>query len=74
MKSKWDGREVKEGDTVVRMLGGTIPMELKVTKIHEGLIHCGSWTFDQETGVEEDAHLGWGRGFGVTGSFLTEVK
>lgn len=28
------------------------------------------WTFDRDTGVEEDEELGWGVKFGVTGSYL----
>ena len=32
---------VKEGDTVTRMICGTMPMPLKVTKVDDKLIHCG---------------------------------
>lgn len=28
------------------------------------------WDFDRETGAEEDAELGWGKAFGVTGSWI----
>lgn len=58
------------GDTVLRLLAGAIPMQLRVTSVDERLIHCGSRTFDRETGLEEDPELGWGVAFGVTGSFL----
>ena len=50
---------VKEGDTVTRMICGIMPMELKVTKVDDKLIHCGSWTFDRVTGGEVDEDLGW---------------
>lgn len=50
---------VKEGDTVTRMICGTMPMKLKVTKVDDKLIHCGAWTFDRVTGGEVDEDLGW---------------
>jgi hypothetical protein len=50
---------VKEGDTVTRMICGIMPMELKVTKVDDKLIHCGDWTFDRVTGAEVDEELGW---------------
>jgi len=62
--------DVKIGDTVTRMLAGTIPMKLKVTEVTDTLIVCGSWSFDRATGVEEDADLEWGVQFGKTGSYL----
>ena len=64
-------KDLKVGDLVTRMLGGA-PMPLKVTEVTDTLVICGWWTFDRETGVEEDPELGWGRSFGVTGSFLKE--
>jgi len=63
---------VQEGDVVTRMLAGVVPMELTVTKVGETLIHCGEWTFDRETGVEEDDELGWGKEHRYTGSFLVD--
>jgi hypothetical protein len=66
--------DIRPGDIITRMLAGTIPMQLRVTKVHEELIFCGSWTFNQATGVEEDAELGWGQSFGITGSFITKVE
>lgn len=51
-------QSVKEGDTVLRMLCG-IPMPLKVSKVTDKLIICGSWEFDRNTGAEIDDELGW---------------
>ncbi len=63
--------DVKVGDTVLRLLSDqNIPMHLKVTAVDDRLIHCGPWTFDRGTGVEEDEELGWGVKFGRTGSRL----
>jgi uncharacterized membrane protein YgcG len=74
---------LKVGDTVTRMLAGTVAMEMKVIKLDEKLIYCGAtrpgappvtaddcWTFDRETGVEEDDLLKWGVKYGATGSYL----
>ena len=58
---------IKPGDQVTRLICGTMPMELKVTKVDK-LIHCGDWTFDRVTGGEVDEDLGWGPG--GTGSYL----
>lgn len=66
---------VKEGDKLTRMLGGTIPMEMIVEKVHEGLIFCvGGWTFDAATGAEVDPDLGWGPPPLHTGSLLTAIN
>jgi hypothetical protein len=62
---------IKAGDMVIRMLGGVMPLE--VTKVDGTLIHCGSWTFDRETGAEVDHGLGWGPSYGVTGTYLVHV-
>lgn len=62
-----------EGQKVMRLLAGTIPMPLTVTSVHEGLVSCGPWTFDDETGTEEDPELGFGVAFGITGSFIQET-
>lgn len=48
---------VTTGDTVTRLLGGVIPMQLNVTHVDETLIHCGAWTFDRRNGVEVDEDL-----------------
>jgi hypothetical protein len=61
----------KVGDEVVRMLGGTIPMPLRVTGVDDEFIHCGPWKFDRATGAEVDEELGWGDG--GTGSYI-EVR
>jgi len=50
---------IKPGDQVTRLICGTMPMELKVTKVDDKLIHCGPWTFDRVTGGEVDEDLGW---------------
>jgi hypothetical protein len=42
------------GDEVTRMLGGTVPMKLKVTAITDERIICGPWEFDKKTGAEID--------------------
>ena len=31
------------------------------------------WTFDRNSGAEEDHYLKWGVKFGITGSFLKEI-
>jgi hypothetical protein len=63
---------VKVGDTVRRMLAGTIPIDLKVTELTDDLITTGGgWTFCRKTGAEIDEDLGWGpQG---TGSILVEI-
>jgi hypothetical protein len=66
--------DVKAGDTVLRLLAGTIPMELSVSEVDADFIYCGApgegWKFDRETGAEVDEELGWGPQFGATGSYL----
>lgn len=68
---------VKAGDIVVRMLAGTIPMELKVHSVDETYIYCGKpgvgWKFLRSNGAEVDEDLGWD-GVTHTGSYLTEVR
>lgn len=61
---------VKVGDRVVRMLAGSIPMELRVTDVTDKLILCGEWTFDRQTGAEVDEYLGWGPPPAYTGSYI----
>lgn len=70
---------VKEGDTVKRMLAGTVPQLLIVTKVDDKFIYSGTetcfWKFDRKLGYEVDEVLGWGvpptdGGSVVTGSFL----
>lgn len=72
---------LKVGDRVTRMLAGKLPMQMVVREVKEDTVRCaavqedgaefeGDWEFDRETGCEEDHELGWGRKFGVTGSFI----
>ena len=60
------------GDMVTRLLGGSVPMELRITAITEDRIICGSWEFDKATGAEIDEDMGWGPPpkFAFTGSFI----
>ena len=72
--------DVHVGDTLTRMLGGTIPMQLKVTRESEKFVYCATpdgadeWTFERDSGVEYDPELRWGSQFGATGSFVTEIE
>ena len=59
---------VSVGDTVVRWLGNLIPLELVVSSIEDGYVHCGPWMFSQATGAEIDEGLDWGEH--GTGSIL----
>lgn len=60
--------DIKKGDTVTRMLGGEIPMNLIVSNITDTEIICGDWKFSRLTGGEIDYELGWD---GInTGSYL----
>jgi len=62
---------VQAGFRVHRLMAGSIPMTLTVTKVTEQLIVCGGgWTFDRRTGIEVDEELGWGVDYGITGSQL----
>jgi hypothetical protein len=65
-------RDVGVGDSVTRLLGGSIPMVLVVTRVDERFIYCGEggWKFDRASGFEVDEEIGWGPQFGLTGSFL----
>ncbi len=65
-----DFNNVKPGDNVIRMLAGTIPMPLKVTKVENGIIHCGPYTFNADNGGEIDEDLGWDPPRTPTGSIL----
>lgn len=77
---------LKVGDRVVRTWAAK-PMLMEVTGINlddntlicgavqpDGSIFRGDWTFDRNSGVEEDHDLGWGVKFGRTGSYLVEVE
>ncbi|HYK95253.1 MAG TPA: hypothetical protein VE011_05205 [Candidatus Dormibacteraeota bacterium] len=65
-------RDVSVGDSVTRLLGGSIAMALVVTSVDDSFIYCGEdgWKFDRDSGVEVDEEIGWGPQFGITGSFL----
>lgn len=65
-KEKLDALVV--GDTVTRMLGGNVPMQLNITAIAD-FIYCGAWKFHRATGAEVDDRFGWD-GTTQTGSFL----
>lgn len=76
---------LKPGDRVTRLLAGTKPMLMEVISVKGDLLTCGAvlpdgqvfrgdWTFDRNSGVEEDHELQWGIKFGRTGSVLTEEK
>jgi len=54
-----DFSKVAVGDTVTRMLGGVVPMELPVTDVTETEIILGpfGWTFDRKTGLEVDDEI-----------------
>ena len=62
--------KLRVGDVVVRMLSGTLPMKLQVSKITEQLIVCSAWQFDKATGAEIDEELGWGPPPLMTGSYI----
>jgi hypothetical protein len=65
-------KHVKVGDIVTRLFAGK-HYRMRVTDVSETLITAGmGWQFDRETGVEEDADLGWGVRFGLTGSRLVQ--
>jgi hypothetical protein len=66
---------LKVGDTVVRWLAATIPMDMVVVGVTESTILCdipgkqiGPWTFSKRSGAELDPDLGWGEE--RTGSFI----
>ena len=61
--------ELQVGDTIIRMLAGIIPMEIKITEITDTEINCGEWSFSRQTGGEIDEDLDWD-GVIKTGSYL----
>ncbi|MBA2960511.1 MULTISPECIES: hypothetical protein [Ramlibacter] len=72
--------DVSVGDTLTRMLGGTFPMLLRVTRTDDMHVYCATpdgrdeWVFERAGGLEYDPELGWGSRFGITGSFISEVS
>ena len=65
---------LKVGDVVTRMLGGTIPMRLSVSAITDRIITCSAWQFDKASGAEIDEELGLGPLPLMTGSYLDPSK
>lgn len=70
MKMRWSGTDVKVGDTVIRMLAGTIPQTMRITALTETKVTCALWDFDRATGAEIDEDLDFGPPPKMTGSFL----
>ena len=67
-----DFSDLKEGDTVTRLLAGVVPMTMTVESVDDTLIYMkGGWKFDRKNGFEVDEELAWGVKSGYTGSFLT---
>lgn len=74
-------RHKKTGDKVIRMLGGSMPMELFVLKVKDDRLICAdpvkfphvTWEFDVATGAELDEDMDWGPPPRYTGSFLKEA-
>jgi hypothetical protein len=79
MKNAVSLQDVEVGDGLIRMLGGSVPMHVVVTRADENFIYCATpcgrdeWTFERPTGVEYDPELHWGSSWGATGSMVTEV-
>ena len=79
-------RSLSVGDNVIRLMGETVPMRMRVLKVDGGLIYATHdqlstakairknliWTFDAETGAEVDHGLGWGPAYGITGTRLVQ--
>lgn len=71
---------LKAGDAVMRLLGGEVPVALRVKEVDDKLIYCQPphaewpkdqcWKFWRDNGAEVDEDLGWD-GINVTGSYLT---
>lgn len=53
-------KNLRPGDPVTRWLAATIPIDMTVTAIHDGLIWCGPWSFDPRNRAEVDPELGFG--------------
>ena len=75
---------MKVGDKLIRLLAGSIPLDVIVGKISDTEFKVGSadgaigfeegWTFDRKTGMEIDEDLHWGPKYGITGSFIKDFK
>jgi len=72
-------KDIKVGDKLIRLLGGSVVMRVIVGSVNEKTIKCGSadgfvpwedgWTFNRENGAEIDEDLGWD-GITITGSYI----
>jgi hypothetical protein len=51
--------QIQVGDVVVRTVGDSLPMEIKVTGGTKDRIYCGPWEFSRKNGAEIDDELGW---------------
>lgn len=60
------------GDKVIRVLAGSIEMQLEITGIDDEFIYCGPWKFCKQTGAEVDEDLDWGSEY--SGSYLKELR
>lgn len=67
-------RATLPGDIASRVFPGITAMQLRVTKVENGVIHCGPWEFDEATGAEIDEFLGWGPPPQMTGSYLNLIE
>ena len=78
-------RHLKVGDKVRRSFSGQMETLMTVMKVTDDLLICAAkgtehwseeqwWTFDRETGIEEDLELGWGVKSGRIGSYLVEIE
>lgn len=68
----YNGREIKVGMVVTRVLAGVVTMPLEVTEVTSRFVTCDWWHFDRATGAEVDEELGWDTK--RTGSVLTEMQ
>ncbi len=55
--SKEKLKTIKVGDVIERMLAFAVPMYLTVSKVENGIIETGPWTFSVETGLEIDEDI-----------------
>ena len=69
--------DLAPGDSVLRMIGGVVPMTLTVTEVTPTEIRVGDravqWRFCKKTGAEIDDTLGWGPRYRRTGSYISSV-
>lgn len=65
-------QNLRVGDKVIRLLAGTLPMHLIITKILPNKIVCGDYEFCRDCGVEQDEYLEWNCSH--SGSYIKEIK